>query len=171
MPSFEGVVIFGSMKMSEYPKMLYSPDSDTVNHSGRIVHDEADEQEWRERGFVDYADLPEPEPKVEETEKDETPVGFVTTEQFDAVAERLAAAEEEIERLKNPEPFVPEMKYADGAGLSGGVPTNSEPQATTQAVDYNSLTTPQLQKLLDEKGIAYLKRDNKETLLSLLQAK
>ncbi|WP_171498308.1 hypothetical protein [Acinetobacter bereziniae] len=34
--------------------------------------------------------------------------------------------------------------------------------------DYNSLTTPQLQKLLDEKGIAYLKRDNKDTLLALL---
>ncbi|RZG74739.1 hypothetical protein [Acinetobacter sp. WCHAc060025] len=152
----------------KYPKMLYSPDSDTVNHSGRIVHNEVDEQEWRERGFVDYADLPEPKPKVEETEKDEAPVGFVTIEQFDAVAERLAAAEQEIERLKNPEPFVPEMKYADGTGASEGGSTDPEPQITTQAVDYNSLTTPQLQKLLDEKGIAYLKRDDKATLIGLL---
>lgn len=150
----------------EYPKMLYS--GDTVNYSCRVVHTSEEEAQFREIGLVDYADLPEPEQKVEETVPSEAPQGFVTTEQFDAVAERLAAAEEEIERLKNPEPFVPEMKYADGTGVSEGATTNPEPQITTQAVDYNSLTTPQLQKLLDEKGITYLKRDDKATLIGLL---
>lgn len=152
--------------MSEYPKMLYS--GDTVNYSCRVVHTSEEEAQFREIGLVDYADLPEPEPKVEETVPSEAPQGFVTTEQFDAVAERLAAAEQEVERLKNPEPFVPEMKYADGTGASEGGSTDPEPQATTQAVDYNSLTTPQLQKLLEEKGIAYKARDLKPELIELL---
>ena len=126
----------------EYPKMLYSPDSNKVNHSGRIVHSAEEEAQFRERGFVDYADLPEFVTKPEET-ADEAPTGFVTTEQFDAVAERLANAEAEIERLKG-----------------GAV----EPQV----VDYSTLTSDQLRALLDEKGITYLARDNKETLINLL---
>lgn len=149
----------------DYPKTLYS--GNTKDYSCRVVHTPEEEAQFREIGLVDYADLPEFVAEQEIAQND-TPTGFVTIEQFDAIAERLAAAEEEIERLKNPEPFVPEMKYADGTGVSEGATTNPEPQITTQAVDYNSLTTPQLQKLLDEKGIAYLKRDDKATLIGLL---
>ena len=78
--------------------MLYSGDKES--YSSRIVHTAEEEAQFREIGLMDYADLPEPEPKVEEVVPSESPQGFVTTEQFDAVAERLAAAESEIERLK-----------------------------------------------------------------------
>lgn len=131
---------------SEYPKMLYS--GDTVNYSCRVVHTSEEEAQFREIGLIDYADLPEPEPKAEDIASSEVPQGFVTTEQFDAVAERLAAAEQEIERLKNPEPFVPETQ--------------------TNSADYSSMTSEQLRAVLDEKGIKYLARDSKAELLAHL---
>lgn len=126
----------------EYPKMLYSGDGNKVNHSGRVVHSAEEEAQFREIGFVDYADLPEFVPEPEE-KTGETPTGFVTTEQFDSVAERLATAEAEIERLKG-----------------GAV----EPQAT----DYSAMSNEQLRALLDEKGIEYLARDSKAELLARL---
>ncbi len=134
--------------------MLYSGDKES--YSSRIVHTAEEEQQFREIGLQDYADLPEPEPKIEENALDETPQGFVTTEQFDAVAERLAAAEQEIKRLKNPEPFKPEMKYASGGSTA------------PQAIDYSAMSNDQLRALLDEKGIEYLARDSKAELIARL---
>lgn len=136
----------------EYPKMLYTGDQE--QYSGRIVHDEDEETQLRKAGLVDYADLPEPEPKIEEVEPGEIPQGFVTTEQFDAVAERLAVAEAEIKRLH-------EVVAQPSAIQAGDV-------IQPQSVDYSTLTSDQLRALLDEKGIAYLARDNKETLINLL---
>lgn len=136
------------MSNTEYPKMLYTGDKES--YSCRAVQDSDEEQQCRENGLVDYADLDEPKPTVEpsETADSSTPQGFITAEQFDAVAERLAAAEAEIERLKQ-------------------AATNTI-SVDDESVDYSELTIPQLQAALDEKGITYLARDNKETLINLL---
>lgn len=125
----------------EYPKMLYSGDKES--YSSRIIHTAEEEQQFRGIGLMDYVDLPDPEPEVEEVATGETPQGFVTTEQFDAVAERLAAAETEIERLK-------------GGSIA--------PQTT----DYSAMSNDQLRALLDEKGIEYLARDSKAELIARL---
>lgn len=160
------------MSNTEYPKMLYTGDKE--NYSCRAVQDADEERQYRENGLVDYADLDEPKPAAEpdETADISTPQGFITTEQFDAVAERLAAAEAEIERLKTatPEPFFPEMKYADGVlGQDADVVPNSVGGSIgVENTDYNSMTSDQLRALLSEKGIVYLARDNKETLINLL---
>ncbi|WP_180072207.1 HeH/LEM domain-containing protein [Acinetobacter sp. YH12200] len=129
------------MSNTEYPKMLYSGDKE--GYSSRIIHSAEEEQQFREIGLQDYADLPDPEPKIEELAPGEAPTGFVTTEQFDAVAERLAAAESEIERLK-------------------------QATANEMSSDYNSMTADQLRALLDEKGIEYKARDSKAELIALL---
>ncbi len=121
--------------------MLYSGDKE--GYSSRIIHSAEEEQQFREIGLQDYADLPDPEPKIEELAPGEAPTGFVTTEQFDAVAERLAAAESEIERLK-------------------------QATANEMSSDYNSMTADQLRALLDEKGIEYKARDSKAELIALL---
>lgn len=141
MPLHWGVVIFGAMKMqnTEYPKMLYSGDKES--YSSRIVHTPEEEAQFREIGLIDYADLPEPEQKTEDIAPSEAPQGFVTTEQFDAALERLAAAEQEIERLK------------------GG-------STAPQPVDYSAMSNEQLRAVLDEKGIKYLARDSKAELLA-----
>ena len=142
------------MSNTEYPKMLYTGDKE--QYSCRAVQDADEEQQYRENGLVDYADLDEP--KAEEVPPPIDPSSSVSYEQFDAVVQRLATAESEIERLKSatPEPFFPEMKYADGSGV------------TTNPDKYSDYTIPQLQAALDEKGVKYLARDNKETLINLL---
>ena len=121
--------------------MLYSGDKES--YSTRIIHTAEEEQQFREIGLKDYADLPEPEPKVEEVAPDEAPQGFVTTEQFDAVAERLAAAESEIERLK---------------------------QGSTKAVDYSTFTKEELQALITEQGKTFKSSDTKAELIAILES-
>ena len=153
------------MTNTEYPKMLYVGDSE--QYSCRAVQDSEEEQQYRDMGFIDYVDLPNPEPEVEEVATGETPQGFVTTEQFDAVAERLANAEQEIAQLKNAAQqaaFVPEMQYA-----SGGAGDASGGAVEANAVDYSNFTIPELQAELDAKGIKYLARDSKDTLIKLLE--
>jgi len=125
--------------MSEYPKMLYTGDKES--YSSRIIHTAEEEAQFREIGLQDYSDLPEPEPKVEEVAPSEAPQGFVTTEQFDAVAERLAAAESEIERLK---------------------------QGSTKAVDYSTFTKEELQALITEQGKSFKSSDTKAELIAIL---
>ena len=125
----------------EYPKMLYSGDKES--YSSRIVHTAEEEAQFREIGLKDYADLPDPEPKVEEVAPSEAPQGFVTTEQFDAVAERLAAAESEIERLK---------------------------QGDTKTVDYSTFTKEELQALITEQGKTFKSSDTKAELIAILES-
>ncbi|QTD62696.1 hypothetical protein [Acinetobacter towneri] len=127
------------MSNTEYPKMLYSGDKES--YSSRIVHTAEEEQQFRGIGLMDYADLPDPEPKVEAPS--EAPQGFVTTEQFDAVAERLAAAESEIERLKQ-----------------GGIKT----------VDYSTYTKEELQALITEQGKTFKSSDTKAELIAILES-
>ena len=129
----------------EYPKMLYS--GDKVSYSSRIAHNADEEAQFRNIGLTDYAELPDPEPAI--IVEPEAPQGFVTTERFDAVAERLAVAEAEIKRLHE-------------------VVVNPEPKTTTQTIDYESMTNDQLRALLDEKGIEYLARDGKAELIARL---
>lgn len=134
--------------------MLYS--GDKKSYSSRIVHTPEEEAQFREIGLIDYADLPESEQKTEDIAYIEVPQGFVTIEQFDAVVERLVEAEQQIERLKNPELSEPEMKYA------------SDDLTTPQPVDYSAMSNEQLRAVLDEKGIKYLARDSKAELLAYL---
>ena len=136
----------------EYPKMLYT--GDKVNYSCHAVQDADEEQQYRENGLVDYAELDEPKPAVEPTETadNSVPQGFVTAEQFDAVAEQLTEMKAEIERLKQ----------------AATIEMSGDSDETTDPVDYSSLKLDQLRALLDEKGIAYLARDSKDALINLL---
>lgn len=129
--------------------MLYSGDKES--YSSRIVHTAEEEQQFRDIGLIDYADLPDPEPEVEEVVTGETPQGFVTTEQFDAVAERLAAAESEIERLKQINAPVPN----DGA-------------VDTKAVDYTGLGRDELRAMIVGQGKTYKQNDTIPQLIAIL---
>lgn len=124
--------------------MLYSGDKES--YSSRIIHTAEEEAQFREIGLIDYADLPEPEPKVEEVASIEVPHGFVTLEQFDAVAERLAATESEIERLKQ----------------SAGDP----PPPT----HHNDMTVKQLQDEIKKAGKTFKSSDTKAELIAILES-
>ncbi|MGR2920780.1 hypothetical protein [Acinetobacter sp. 1125_18A] len=169
--------------MREFPKMLYV--GSTQSHKHQLAQNEDHEAELREFGFVDFADL---ESEVEQmssggmlggASSEDFKNAFVPIEQFDAVSEKLVQKELQLNVAQTErDDFKTENDDLKGQ-LSKVLEENqqlktvidlfkAETVNATDAADYNSLTTPQLQKLLDEKGIAYLKRDNKETLLALL---
>ncbi|RZG47034.1 hypothetical protein [Acinetobacter wuhouensis] len=163
----------------QYPKMLYI--GTTKSHKHEIAQNVDHEAELRDLGFVDFGELEDEVNQVSggvlgSASSKDFKNAFVPIEQFDAVSEELVLKElqfnvaqterdqfkedldkalEEIQQLQQViDSFKTEQK-------------NVEP--VTAETDYNSLTTPQLQKFLDEKGITYLKRDNKDTLISLLE--
>lgn len=125
--------------------MLYSGDKES--YSSRIIHTAEEEAQFREIGLTDYADLPEPEPKIEEVTPSEAPQGFVTAEQFDAVAERLAAAETEIKRL---------------AQVSAGDPP--------PPIHYSDMTVKQLQDEVKKVGKTFKANDTKAELIAILES-
>lgn len=149
--------------------MLYSGDKES--YSSRIIHTAEEEAQFREIGLKDYADLPEPEPKIEEVTPDEAPQGFVTTEQFDAVAERLAAAESEIAELRESiaakeEFFVPEAKYAEGVVT----PQTSSDEMSSKPDDYSGLGRDELRAMVVEQGKSYRQNDTITQLIAILES-
>lgn len=163
--------------MQEFPKMLYI--GSTQSHKPEIAQNQDHEDELRELGFVDFADL---ESEVEHPEdfimdmrtgKPKT----VPQDVYDQVFADRQNLESENEKLKGQLSKALEenqqLQLVIDSFKTESVNAANETQVVgditpIETRDYNSLTTPQLQKLLDEKGIAYLKRDNKDTLLALL---
>lgn len=95
MPLNWGVVIFGVVKLSNYPKMLYK--GDQKNFEDSTVHDDIEEQVLRDNGWVDYIDLPEREPGVAGGSVSEiNPSAFVPVEHFDALGEENTKLKEEL---------------------------------------------------------------------------
>ncbi|KAF1020474.1 MAG: hypothetical protein GAK29_03611 [Acinetobacter bereziniae] len=172
--------------MQEFPKMLYI--GSIQSHKPEIAQNQDHEDELRELGFVDFADL-----ENEQIQKSVGTTGsassedfkdaFVPVEQFDAVSEELVQKELQLNVAQTErDQFKAENDDLKGQ-LSKALEENQQLQQVidshqtqkndiepveTKSYDLSSLTTPQLQKMLDEKGIAYLKRDNKEALLALL---
>lgn len=187
MPLNWGVVIFGVCKMREFPKMLYV--GSTQSHKHQLAQNEDHEAELRELGFVDFADL---ESEVEQmssggmlggASNEDFKNAFVPIEQFDAVSEDLVQKELQLNVAQTERDDFKAENDDLKAQLSKSLEENQQLQTfiksfqsqqndiepvETKSYDLVSLTTPQLQKLLDEKGIAYLKRDDKATLIALL---
>lgn len=147
-----------------YPRMLYI--GSVKSYKYEIAQNRDHESELRDLGFVDFADLESEQAQISgempnSASSEDFKDAFVPIEQFDAISKELVQKGLQLDEFRN---NVEAMKarIAEIQGDTTPIGTVSE------SPDYNSLTTPQLQKILDEKGIAYLKRDNKETLLALL---
>jgi len=147
------------------------------DYQNQIADHAEHEEVLRNDGWTDYGGLPESEPEMKYASGGMAdgvdPIGseaFVPVEQFDAVAAKLAQSESEVARLngviKN---GMEENEQLRGRIAEFEVP--KEPQAVNpvDTIDYNSMTADQLRALLDEKEIKYLARDNKDTLISLLE--
>ncbi|MFW1767153.1 hypothetical protein I9189_015815 [Acinetobacter bereziniae] len=147
-----------------YPRMLYI--GSVKSYKYEIAQNQNHESELRELGYVDFADLEIEQVQISgempnSASSEDFEKAFVPIEQFDAISKELVHKGLQLDEFQN---NVEAMKarIAEIQGDTTPIGTVSE------SPDYNSLTTPQLQKILDDKGIAYLKRDNKETLLALL---
>ena len=168
--------------MQEFPKMLYI--GSTQSHKPEIAQNQNHESELRELGFVDFADLESEQAQISgempnSASSEDFKDAFVPVEQFDAVSEELVEKElqlnvDQTER----DQFKAENDDLKGQ-LSKALEENQQLQQVidsfktesvnaTDAFDYNSMTSEQLRTILDAKGIKYLARDNKDTLLALL---
>jgi predicted HTH domain antitoxin len=181
MPLFRGVVILRERKMN-YPRMLYI--GSVKSYKYEIAQNQDHEDELRQLGFVDFADLKSEQAQlssgtVGSASSDDFKDAFVPVEQFDAVSEELVQKELQLNVAQTERDQFKAENDDLKEQLSKALEKNQQLQlvinsfktesvSAAVAVDYNSLTTPQLQKLLDEKGITYLKRDDKATLIGLL---
>lgn len=164
--------------MHEFPKMMYL--GSIQAHKHEIAQNQDHEADLRELGFVDFAELENEVYQVSggvigSTSSQDFDEAFVPIEQFDAVSEELVQKELQLNVAQTErDQFKTDLDKAleENQQLQQIIDSFQPEQQTAEAVaietDYNSLTTPQLQKLLDEKGVKYLARDNKETLLALL---
>lgn len=137
-----------------YPKMLYT--GDKVKYEYAIANDEAHEEVLKTEGFIDYVDLnDEPEPELHSI-GDSTP---------DDSAQKLNEALDEIERLNK----IIDAGVQENAELRAQLEALNAPAETeVEQVNYSDMTSDELRALLDEKGIKYLARDSKDTLIKLL---
>ncbi len=135
-----------------YPRMLYKGNQE--KYQTVIADDEDREAELVADGWVNYGELPEtiskpnPEGIIENS--------LIPTEQFDALASKVAELEEENAQLKE----VIEKGSAENAELSKKL----------RIKELEDIHADDLKVLLTEQGISFGARDSKATLIELLNA-
>ena len=174
----------------QYPKMLYKGDQE--NYQTVIADDEDHESELVEQGWCEYGELPEtisepnPEGVIENS--------LIPTEQFDALASKVAELEEENAQLKEviekgstenkglqdqvgelqdlvQKAFVESVDFQDQIAVLKSSIQNPEGTAFNpepKVISLNDLTLAQLQEMAKSKGIEFKVRDSKGTLIELL---
>ena len=163
--------IFLDDKKMNYPKMLYKGNQE--KYQTVIADDEDHESKLVEQGWCEYGELPECNHFASgSVGADPIPdSALIPAEQFDTLAEKLAATEDQLATSQGEfiafQNDVAAMKarIAELQGVDGSTIGESKDAAP---VDLNALNLEQLQALLDEKEIKYLKRDSKATLIELL---
>ena len=153
--------------MSNYPKMLYKGNQE--EYQTVIANNEDHEAELIADDWVNYGELPEYEPRSSGSVgsgaiSDRT---LIPVEQFDALAEKLATTEEQLATSHGE--FIAFQN--DVSAMKARIAELEPISALGNALNQNNqsdLTLEQLQAELDAKGIKYLKRDSKATLLELL---
>lgn len=127
--------------MSNYPKMLYKGDQE--NYQTVIADDEDHEAELVADGWANYGELPNPSVEdqyAETVDKSSDPIGFVPTEQFDALALKVAELEQE----------------------------NAELSKKLRIKELEDTSADDLKVLLTERNVQFGARDSKAVLLNLV---
>ena len=137
--------------MTEYPKMLYKGNKE--KYQTVIANDEDHESELVEQGWCEYGELPEWEQGMlnphDATKDNSNP--------FAELEEQLATSQGEFIAFQN-----------DVGAMKARIAELEPDYDAPKSIDYNALNLEQLQAELDVKGVKYLKRDSKATLLELL---
>ena len=169
------------MSNKDYPKMLYQGNLQVFKTA--IAENEDHESELVDQGWLEYGELPEREQGMEDPHMESVKSSILEVGEFQYNSEveahsqtklKLETANTEIERLNQ----IIAVGRAENADLreqltffqnEGPKLTESAGDQLTKApVDYSELSVKELQNLLDEKQIKYLKNDNKAALLALL---
>lgn len=153
--------------MSKYPRMLYKGNQREYEYL--IAQNESEEHGLKDLGYVGFYDLPEPKTDNLNDKSSEEDSGL--EEELKVALEKVEKLQEELADFKGTHIAflndVPAMK-ARIAELESGSEVQYLTPEKTESPDYTSMTSDQIRKVLDEKGIKWLKRDDKETLISYL---
>ena len=155
-----------------YPKMLYKGNQE--NYQTVVADDEDHESELVEQGWCEYGELEECSPLTSGVVGDGTALdrALIPVEQFDTLVEKLAATEEQLIATQSEYTTfmndVGAMKVRINLLQGDLTPVGATSDSEQKPVGYSDLKIDELQALLDEKGIKYLKRDGKDTLIGLL---
>lgn len=150
MPAYCGRRHFWSIEMSdEYPKALYI--GNTKQYEVSVASDSEHEQELREQGYVNYAELKEPEITV---------IGKTTGSggELTKVKQELLEALQTIEQ-KNEE--ILDLKATH-------IAENNKLRQQMRQLELSKLDAGELRKILDEKQVKYGARDSKDELVKLV---
>lgn len=173
--------------MREFPKMLYV--GSTQAHKHKVAQTGDHEAELRELGFVDFIDLETEVDQVlcnaiSDVLSEDLKNAFVAVEQFDAVSEELVQKELQLNvaqterdqfKTENDDLIVQLSKVLEEKQQLEQIIDSFKTEKVTSvepinAIDYISMTSEELRKILDEKGIKYLARDSKSELINLLKS-
>lgn len=153
--------------MSNYPRMLYKGNQREYEYL--IAQNESEEHGLKDQGYVGFYDLPEPKTdnlNDKSSEKDPS-----LDEELKDALEKVEQLQEELADFKGTHIAflndVPAMKTRIAELESGDEGQDFNP-VKPESHDYTSMTSDQIRKVLDEKGIKWLKRDDKDTLISYL---
>lgn len=155
MPAICGRRHFRSTEMSkEYPKMLYK--GDLVNFEYATAHSVEHEDEMKESGWIEHHELslPDDSPDIKNAadEKEEVDLSaYVPVEQFDAVAKKLAETEDQLATAKGEYIHQINELLKENANLK-----------------YSAMGANDLKAILDQKGIKFGSRDEKDALVKLV---
>ena len=120
-----------------------------------IADDEDHEAELLADDWVQYGDLPEQSENKHIGEAYSVDsAALVPVEQFDAVAQKLADTEAEVERLNQV--------------IAAGSAENAELRKQIRLKELEDMPADELKKLLDEAGVTYQARDGKPVLAQLV---
>ncbi|MGY5392001.1 HeH/LEM domain-containing protein [Acinetobacter sp. NigerLNRRAM0016] len=164
-------------------KIIYAKNGEKIQHDGQIHNpDYYDKPVVKAKSVVIYGDYPKIkadyeainiEVEVLEVAKNNLEQGepadlsgLVPVEQFDAVALDLSNTKEQLSTAQGEQIAFKNDVGAMKARIAELEPADAD---TPKPTDYSSMTADQLRALLDEKEIKYLARDNKDTLISLLE--
>jgi hypothetical protein len=138
----------------EYPKMLYK--GDLVNFEYATAHSAEHELELKDVGWIEHHELslPDDSPDIKNAadEKEEVDLSaYVPVEQFDAVSKKLAETEDQLATSKGEHIHKINQLQKENANLK-----------------YSAMGANDLKEILDQKGIKYGSRDEKEALVKLV---
>ncbi|AVF43580.1 MULTISPECIES: hypothetical protein [Acinetobacter calcoaceticus/baumannii complex] len=138
----------------EYPKMLYK--GDLVSFEYVTAHSLEHEDELKGAGWIEHHELEQPDDSPDIMYSSGKSEGIdltalVPVEQFDAVAQKLAEAEEQLATAKG--------EY---------ISKINELQKENANLKYSAMGANELKAILDQKAIKYGSRDEKEALVKLV---
>lgn len=173
MPLNWGVVVFGVIKM-EYPKALYK--GTQSKRDMQIAETGGHEDELRNQGYVDFAELPESEPRYS-GEVDSLPKE-TNTKEIDSLKVELLQALKDKEEIENNfigfrndveamKARIAELEPINALTLMN---QNNDPDPPTP-IHYSEMTSEQLREEIKKVGKTFNVRDSKAKLIEILEGK